>query len=302
MPSSPCSTRWAPTQGSLRTYHYQLWSDPPTHGLQARLIDMLRASGVSTLVTDRLPASTHALRIRGTIQRYERVGDGKSFKAVVTAGNARRAGRRRTVDRAAVPGRGSRGGRYLEYTVAAFGVAVDRTFATFYKRPDRVDGRNPCWMKAAASRSSLRSASTFTGCARPMPKAMRRGRRRWPSIPRLQNLPDWSSAASMAPGATRVWRACCRSCCARSVLPTPPLGRIETAADGSLTALPEAPAYLMIGAAAARACSAHLSIERQNALMLVVIDDEPAMALRDAAAKRALWQQLKPLARRLRAG
>jgi hypothetical protein len=78
--------------------------------------------------------------------------------------------------------------------------------------------------------------------------------------------------------------------------------RIETAADGSLTALPEAPAYLMIGAAAARACSAHLSIERQNALMLVVIDDEPAMALRDAAAKRALWQQLKPLARRLRAG
>jgi len=78
--------------------------------------------------------------------------------------------------------------------------------------------------------------------------------------------------------------------------------RIETAADGSLNALPEAPAYLMIGAAAARACSAHLSIERQNALMLVVIDDEPAMALRDAAAKRALWQQLKPLARRLRAG
>jgi hypothetical protein len=78
--------------------------------------------------------------------------------------------------------------------------------------------------------------------------------------------------------------------------------RIETAADGSLTALPEAPAYLMIGAAAARACSARLSIERQNALMLVVIEDEPAMALRDAAAKRALWQQLKPLARRLRAG
>jgi DNA polymerase III psi subunit len=78
--------------------------------------------------------------------------------------------------------------------------------------------------------------------------------------------------------------------------------RIETAVDGSLTALPEAPAYLMIGAAAARACSAHLSIERQNTLMLVVIDDEPAIVLRDAAAKRALWQQLKPLARRLRTG
>jgi DNA polymerase III psi subunit len=78
--------------------------------------------------------------------------------------------------------------------------------------------------------------------------------------------------------------------------------RIKTAADGSLAALPQAPAYLMIGAATARACSAQLSIEQQNALTLVVIDDEPAAALRDAAAKRALWQQLKPLVRRLRAG
>jgi DNA polymerase III psi subunit len=77
--------------------------------------------------------------------------------------------------------------------------------------------------------------------------------------------------------------------------------RIETAADGSLAELPQAPAYLMIGAAAARACSAHLSIEQQNTLVLVVIDAEPA-SLRDAAAKRTLWQQLKPLARQLRAG
>ena len=77
--------------------------------------------------------------------------------------------------------------------------------------------------------------------------------------------------------------------------------RIETAADGSLAELPRAPAYLMIGAAAARACSAHLSIEQQNTLMLVVIDDEPA-SLHNAAAKRTLWQQLKPLAKRLRAG
>ena len=77
--------------------------------------------------------------------------------------------------------------------------------------------------------------------------------------------------------------------------------RVETAADGSLGELPQAPAYLMIGAAAARACSAHLSIEQQNTLMLVVIDAEP-VSLCDAAAKRTLWQQLKPLARRLRAG
>jgi DNA polymerase III psi subunit len=78
--------------------------------------------------------------------------------------------------------------------------------------------------------------------------------------------------------------------------------RIETAADGSLGALPQAPAYLMIGDATARACAAQLPIEQQNALTLVVIGAEPAAALRDTAAKRALWQQLKPLARRLRAG
>ena len=28
-----------PDAGSLRTYHYQLWSDPPTHALQTRLTD-----------------------------------------------------------------------------------------------------------------------------------------------------------------------------------------------------------------------------------------------------------------------
>jgi uncharacterized lipoprotein YmbA len=120
-------------QGSLRTYHYQLWSDPPTHGLQARLIDMLRASGVSTLVTDRLPASTHALRIRGTIQRYERVGDGKSFKAVVTVEMRVEQDEGEPLIEQQYRAEEAAADGTLNTTVAAFGVAVDRTFAAFYK-------------------------------------------------------------------------------------------------------------------------------------------------------------------------
>ncbi len=78
--------------------------------------------------------------------------------------------------------------------------------------------------------------------------------------------------------------------------------RIETTADGSLAQLPEAPAYLMIGTATARACSTHLSIERQNATTLAVIDFDAAGLQHDSAGKRALWQLLKPLVRRLREG
>lgn len=78
--------------------------------------------------------------------------------------------------------------------------------------------------------------------------------------------------------------------------------RIETAADGSLAGLPGAPTYLMIGTPAARACSAQLSIEQQNAATMVVVDGDPVRLPRDAGGKRTLWQLLKPLARRLRAG
>ena len=120
-------------QGSLRTYHYQLWSDPPTHGLQARLIDALRASNVSSLVTDRLPASTHALRIRGTIQRYERVGDDKSFKAVVTLEMRVEQDEGEPLIEQQYRAEETAADGTLNATVAAFGVAVDRTFAAFYK-------------------------------------------------------------------------------------------------------------------------------------------------------------------------
>ena len=59
--------------GALRAYHYQLWSDPPSRGLQERLTNRLRDSGIAPLVSDRLPASVQALRVQGRIRRYERV-------------------------------------------------------------------------------------------------------------------------------------------------------------------------------------------------------------------------------------
>jgi uncharacterized lipoprotein YmbA len=120
-------------QGSLRTYHYQLWSDPPTHGLQERLIDALRASGVSTLVTDRLPASTHALRIRGSIQRYERVGDGKTFKVAVTLEMRVEQDEGEPLIEQQYKAEEAAADGTLNATVAAFGVAVDKAFAAFYK-------------------------------------------------------------------------------------------------------------------------------------------------------------------------
>ena len=76
---------------------------------------------------------------------------------------------------------------------------------------------------------------------------------------------------------------------------------IDITADRELTALPDVPAWLMIGAAAARNCSAHLSLAQQGAVTIAVAA-EPSDLGRGAAARRALWQALKPIARRLRSG
>jgi uncharacterized lipoprotein YmbA len=84
-------------------------------------------------VTDRLPASTHALRIRGTIQRYERVGDGKSFKAVVTLEMRVEQDEGEPLIEQQYRAEEAAADGTLNTTVAAFGVAVDRTFAAFYK-------------------------------------------------------------------------------------------------------------------------------------------------------------------------
>lgn len=75
---------------------------------------------------------------------------------------------------------------------------------------------------------------------------------------------------------------------------------IDMAADGSLAALPAAPGYLLVGSSAARAGAAHLSLTQQHEATIAVCA-EPHELLAGAQARRAFWQILKPLARRLRA-
>ena len=124
---------YSPEGGSLRTYHYQLWSEPPTRGLQSRLTSALRDSGISGLVTDRLPASDQALRIHARIVRYERVQRAeKAYEADVAfeirveqdSGEPlieQTYAAQATADDATIGG-----------TVRAFAAAVDQAFGKFY--------------------------------------------------------------------------------------------------------------------------------------------------------------------------
>ena len=61
----------------------------------------------------------------------------------------------------------------------------------------------------------------------------------------------------------------------------------------------DAVAYVVIGTEAARALGVQLSTMQQNTATIVATA-EPAQLLQGAAAKRVLWQSLKPAARRLR--
>jgi cholesterol transport system auxiliary component len=118
--------------GALQTYHYHLWSDPPTHALQARLVDMLRQSGLAPLVTNRLPASAHALRIDGTIRRYERVNDGTGFKVIVVLTLRVEEDEGEPLIERDYRAEEAAADTTLKDTVAAFGVAVDKVFGDFY--------------------------------------------------------------------------------------------------------------------------------------------------------------------------
>ncbi|HZP68028.1 MAG TPA: hypothetical protein VFB32_17125 [Rudaea sp.] len=76
---------------------------------------------------------------------------------------------------------------------------------------------------------------------------------------------------------------------------------IEADMSGTLPAPPEAPAYLALGAAMPRALGVHMSTMQQNSA-IVAVADAPAACLGSAAGKRALWQALRPIARRLAHG
>ncbi|HEX3895809.1 MAG TPA: ABC-type transport auxiliary lipoprotein family protein [Rudaea sp.] len=116
----------------LRTYHYQLWGDPPSRGLQARLTKMLRESGVSTLVTDTLPASDQALRVQGRIIRYERVQNGQTYAAHVAFDIRVEQDSGEPVLEQTYAGDADAADATIAATVQAFGTAVDQAFAKFY--------------------------------------------------------------------------------------------------------------------------------------------------------------------------
>jgi cholesterol transport system auxiliary component len=116
----------------LRTYHYQLWNDPPSRGLQSRLTNMLRSSGISMLVTDTLPASDQALRVQGRIIRYERVQNGQAFTAHVAFDMRVEQDSGEPVLEQTYSGDADAAGATIGATVQAFGTAVDQAFAKFY--------------------------------------------------------------------------------------------------------------------------------------------------------------------------
>jgi len=78
------------------------------------------------------------------------------------------------------------------------------------------------------------------------------------------------------------------------------LAWVELSADGTLSTLPDVRCYLFVGSTIARAGAAQLSLTQQNQATIAV-STEPQELLAGPPARRALWQVIKPLARRLRA-
>lgn len=72
-----------PEGARLRTYHYQLWIDPPVRLLQRRLIATLRDAGTSHIVADRLPSEIPTVEVEGRISRFERVRVDTGYRVAV---------------------------------------------------------------------------------------------------------------------------------------------------------------------------------------------------------------------------
>ncbi|MDE1884576.1 MAG: membrane integrity-associated transporter subunit PqiC [Xanthomonadaceae bacterium] len=121
-----------PQAEALRAYHYQLWSDPPSRALQARLTDMLRRSGIAPLVTDRLPASTPALRVHGRIVRFERVPRDSGFVAIVALEIRVDQDQGEPLIERTYSTQVPAADASIGATVAALAAAIDQDFARFY--------------------------------------------------------------------------------------------------------------------------------------------------------------------------
>jgi uncharacterized lipoprotein YmbA len=120
-----------PDAGALRAYHYQLWTDPPARGLQERLTNRLREAGVSTLVTDRLPASVQALRIKGRILHYERVQQAQGIVVQVAFEMRVEQDSGEPLLEQNYEVQETAANESMSATMTAFGAAVDAAFAKF---------------------------------------------------------------------------------------------------------------------------------------------------------------------------
>ena len=74
---------------------------------------------------------------------------------------------------------------------------------------------------------------------------------------------------------------------------------LPISAMDAATPLPPATAYLLLGAQVAGAAKVRIDKSRHDELT-VAVADAPGSSLAHALARRALWQALKPIARRLR--
>lgn len=120
-----------PDAGALRAFHYQLWSDPPSRGLQERLTSRLRDSGIAPLVTDRLPASVQALRVQGRIRHYERVQQDQNVVVQVEFEMRVEQDSGEPLLEQSYNAREAASNDTMAATVQAFGNAVDTAFAKF---------------------------------------------------------------------------------------------------------------------------------------------------------------------------
>lgn len=117
----------------LRQYHYQMWVDPPMRMLQRRLALVLREAGLARTVSDELPASRAAIRIRGNVLRLDRVPLAAGGWQVVVLLKLRAiAPRDRVLVDAIYRDAAPVDGSDIKTTVDAYGAAIDRIYARFY--------------------------------------------------------------------------------------------------------------------------------------------------------------------------
>ncbi len=129
-----------PDARELRRYHYRLWADAPGSMLRWRLISELRAAALAPLVSAELPRGHAALRIQGTILRFDRVPDPQGGQQAVVALQLRVDGSdgQPLLDRSYRERRAAAGSD-MDATVLAFGAATDAIFVRFRADLERLE-------------------------------------------------------------------------------------------------------------------------------------------------------------------